>query len=60
MVMPGNKAYEVKCRSCSWQKTEIISQLIPLPATVIRTRFNSKCPNCKGKITAKKNKNVLF
>lgn len=60
MVTPGSKAYTVKCKSCPWEKNEIISVFVPVPAKVIKLRFNLKCPDCGGKIKVRRNRDVLF
>ena len=60
MVMPGCKAYDVKCLSCNWKKM-ILVQSIGDPFGILdKMKLPSKCPKCGGKVSKKENKNIHF
>jgi hypothetical protein len=64
MVMPGNKAYDLKCKSCDWQETVIVSEPIIreriLSLFGLSSKLPGKCPKCGSKITKKENPCVCF
>ncbi len=60
MIMPGSKAYDVKCRFCDWK------EMIPIRSTngpfgvLDKLNLPSKCPECGGKVIKQENKMVKF
>jgi len=58
MIMPGSKAYEIKCLSCDWHKLEIERDCpIPLGNLGGKKKVPKKCPECGGKVV--RNDNVV-
>ena len=60
MVIPGFKAYDVKCLSCNWKKMIPVRTVGDPFGLLDKIRLPSKSPECGGKVSKKENKNVCF
>jgi len=64
MVMervPGQKAYELLCKSCGWS-TIVITSIVErcLPVLGGKEKKQTICPECGGKLERKDNVHVKF
>ena len=63
MVMPGNKAYDLKCTKCNWRDTVIVPAIQSSQGILnilAGNKIPSKCPKCGSKITKRENRAIVF
>lgn len=59
-MMPGFKAYDVKCSSCGWEKMIPVQSLGEPFGMLDKIKLPSKCPECGGRVKVKENKMIRF
>jgi hypothetical protein len=55
MALPGMKVYDLKCQSCNWHEVRFRRSFSLAIFDLFARRFPKRCPECKGKITVKRN-----
>ena len=57
MALPRMKVYDLYCtdKSCGWHAVRFIQATTWGILNIFTRRFPKRCPECKGKITVKRN-----
>jgi hypothetical protein len=55
MALPRMKVYDLHCQSCDWNDVRLKRATTWGILNIFTRRFPKRCPECKGKITVKRN-----